>query len=643
MFNFGIIKVTIIYMVSIVIMYNIPFSLNHGIWQVCILCAFVFGVLFKKSSLPIYLLICSIVVYQFLCIKPKHNEYYGAYCKVQKVSEKSYATRLFCSCKSQDNRFKSLVYYTGEIHKLKKGEVYFINTIFKRHKNNRLPHEFSYSDYLNKQGIYYSTGHLNNTYFQKIKNADLINDYHTKVVEYIDRVLIQYFSDDKVAIIKALCFGIKDDLRKETYAYYKKTGLMHIIAVSGLHVGIIQFMLLLVFRLFFGKSARAVFIQQFVVVLILVVFSWVCGFSLSVVRSVLMFTILYYSVLSKRIINPIHGLFLSAFIMLLYNPLQLFDLGFQFSYLATFGLIFSGRFILNLVVGIRLKLVRWGIQVSLISLVAQLFLSPLIFYYFGELPIWFLVYNIPGFVFVSVLLVLMALFFLVQVLSSPFTDYLKVLIDWLITRFENLLKLIDYTDAVYFRFQLSSMYEVILYSSILVLMAYIIFQYKWRLMKLLGGVLILFLMLRSAKEYWLRKSNESIVWNTNYEQVVTIKNIDTIYVYTPFEYSISDRIIQYARSNQSTLKTRVLMKEEFRGYSSLYKIRDGKSDTIICLVNNMNAELSLYFETKYKHSFTQFLMFKDGVKKFNYPKVNYQPLKYGATKLNDAYTVFFYP
>lgn len=643
MFNFGIIKVTIIYMVSIVIMYNIPYSLNHGMWQICILCAFVLGILFKKSSLPVYLLICSIVVCQFLSIKPKHKEYYGAYCKVQKVSEKSYGTRLFCSCNSQGNRFKSLVYYTGEIHKLRKGEVYFINTTFKLHKNNRLPHEFSYSHYLNKQGVYYSTQNLNSTYFQKIKSTDLINGYHSTVVEYIDGVLTLYFSEDKVSIIKALCFGIKDNLTKETYAYYKKTGLMHIIAVSGLHVGIIQFMLLFVFGLLFGKSARAVLIQQFVVVLLLIIFSWLCGFSLSIVRSVLMFTILYYSMLSKRIINPIHALFLSAFIMLLYNPLQLFDLGFQFSYLATFGLVLSGKYILNLVIGIRLKFLRWIVQISLISLVTQIFLSPLIFYYFGELPIWFLVYNIPGFIFVSVLLVLMMVFFLVQSLSPQFADYLQVLIDWLITKFEELLKVIDYTDVVYLKFQLSSVYEVISYCSILVLMAYIILKYKWRLIKFLGGILILFLMFIGTTEYWLRKRSEVIVWNTNYEQVVTIKNIDTIYIYTPFEYSISDRIIQYAKSSQSKLSTRILIKEEFGGYSNLYKIKDGKSDTIVCLVNRMNTELNAYFDANYKHSFTQFLMFKDGVEKFNNLKYNFEPLKYGVTKLNDTYTVFFYP
>lgn len=644
MLNFGLIKITFFYIICICSCHLLGMKIDDWIWLSLVFIAVVVYLGNKSTSYPIYILMLSITLYQFSNIQPDIDMYNEGYCKIKQVKSSSYNTKLFCSCKSNNHNFESIVYYQGK-ENIKKGEIYFIEAKFTRIQNKNLPHEFSYVKFLQKKGIFYESNNLSGIRLRKIKETDKLGQYHERTIHWINLRLERFFSPDKLGLINALCFGDKSQINVETYEYFRKAGLMHIIAVSGMHVGLIQFILLFLLQLIFGKRSKMIIFQQSVVVLSLIGFAWLCQFSLSVVRSVFMFSILYYTMLSRRILLPIHGLFLSAFLILLYDPLQIFDLGFQFSYLATFGLLYMSKYIQKWGYMISIKPLRWVVQASLISIIAQIFLSPLLFYYFGEIPIWFLLFNIPGFVFVSAIIILIAVFFIFSLIHDELANGMSIGITYLIDGFEYILKLVDYSDTLYLTFSLDSFLEVILYSLIIVLMGKSFLKQQWKWMKITIGICVLFIGVKVYSTYRLFKRSELIVWNTNMEQAITNKIGNEIHYYSSYNLPIEKRIEGYVQGMNTTLIRRACIASDNKEVSHLFNIRESLGDTIVCVLYQKNQFLEQYFKREFPEKKIQYLLFKTLRNQYEDSIVNKdsKKLEYGPTLIPKEYGVYFYP
>lgn len=198
--------------------------------------------------------------------------------------------------------------------------------------------------------------------------------------------------DEAFSVASTLILGYRADLSNETLSAYTKTGTIHALSVSGMHVGIIYIVLhqLLFFcnRLLFLRICRS-----FLIIFLIWFYALLTGFSPSVLRSVIMLTIYIFSKDTGRQTNNYNILAFSAFCILLYDPFLLFDVGFQLSYLSVFGLIdiqpallkwftFKQRWCSKL----------WGILA--LSLSAQLTTFPLSIYYFHQFPVYFLFSNL---------------------------------------------------------------------------------------------------------------------------------------------------------------------------------------------------------------------------------------------------------
>jgi competence protein ComEC len=135
-----------------------------------------------------------------------------------------------------------------------------------------------------------------------------------------------------------LLLGQRQDISKELLTDYQKAGAIHILAVSGLHVGVLLWMLSFLFqpieRLPYGKFLKAI-----VIVLLLWGFAFIAGLSASVVRAVTMFTFLAIGQSFQRKHVVTYSLIASMFFLLLIKPMFIFDVGFQLSYLAVFGIV----------------------------------------------------------------------------------------------------------------------------------------------------------------------------------------------------------------------------------------------------------------------------------------------------------------
>ncbi|RGM92989.1 ComEC family competence protein [Phocaeicola plebeius] len=201
------------------------------------------------------------------------------------------------------------------------------------------------------------------------------------------------FDQDVQAVVSALTIGEKTDLTPELKAMYSAAGVSHVLALSGLHVGILSCILLwLFYPLTYLKHGRKML--ALLVVCLLWGFAFISGLSSSVVRAVVMYSL--YTLASfclEERFSGMHSLVLAAFLMLIYNPFFLFDISFQLSFTAVFSILaFYPLFSRWLC--IKNCVLRYVWNTLSLSISAQLGTLPFILYYFGSFPTYFLLANL---------------------------------------------------------------------------------------------------------------------------------------------------------------------------------------------------------------------------------------------------------
>ncbi len=262
-------------------------------------------------------------------------------------------------------------------------------------RNSGNPGAFNYEQYAAFQQLFHNV-YLKEKEFVLLprKNINRAQAFIYSSREYIVNVLRKYLSADKniLGIAEALLIGYKEDLDKDLVQAYSNTGVVHIIAISGLHLGLIYVILVWIFNRLPGikrsKLLRVLFILAF-----LWFFALLTGASASVLRSAVMFTCIvtgknYFK--SASIYNSIAA---SAFLLLCFDPYFLWDVGFQLSYLAVIGIVWLQQSIYR-AVHIKNKYADklWG-MIS-VTLAAQVITFPVCIYYFHQFPNMFLITNI---------------------------------------------------------------------------------------------------------------------------------------------------------------------------------------------------------------------------------------------------------
>ncbi len=197
---------------------------------------------------------------------------------------------------------------------------------------------------------------------------------------------------DELGIAEALLIGYKNDLDKDLVQAYSNTGVVHVIAVSGMHLGLIYVLLFWLFaRIPFINRSKSV--QVILILVSLWVFALVTGGSASVLRAAVMFSFITLGKNFSKKASIYNSLAASAFVLLCYDPYFLWDVGFQLSYLAVIGIVIFQKPIYNRIY-IQNKWVDKLWQLVAVSLAAQIPTFPLCIYYFHQFPNLFLITNI---------------------------------------------------------------------------------------------------------------------------------------------------------------------------------------------------------------------------------------------------------
>ena len=210
-----------------------------------------------------------------------------------------------------------------------------------------------------------------------------------------EKTLQRYLKGDELAVASALILCKKDRLSSELRNTYADTGAMHVLAVSGLHVGIVGQFVFWLLALPLGRNRWTRLARLLLTLAAIWGFALLTGLAASVQRAALMFSLFYFgNSLFNRRSGGYNSLAFAAFILLIYQPLQLFTVSFQLSFSAVAGILFFQRRLAQLLY-FRNGVLRYSWELSCVGIAAQLGTLPLTLYYFHQFPLYFLLSGIP--------------------------------------------------------------------------------------------------------------------------------------------------------------------------------------------------------------------------------------------------------
>jgi len=290
---------------------------------------------------------------------------------------------------------------SGTTRPLEVGDQLQLFSSLKPIQASRNPQDFNYAKYLKNKNVYAQIYEDSYLVTGKNSNSPVAIAYKLRngIVENLKR---SGFKTKHLQLLQALILGQKQHIDEHMYTQFADVGIVHILAVSGLHVGLIFLTLshllkpLLVLK-------QGIWLRALFVVILLWAFAFLVGLSPSVVRAVTMFSCFALSDLYQRRTNSINVLLLSALILLLFKPQLLFEVGFQLSYAAVFSIVCLYP-VFSKLYAPKYKLVKVFSDTLFVSLAAQIGVLPFQLLYFHQFPTLFLLGNIVVIPFLGVLI-----------------------------------------------------------------------------------------------------------------------------------------------------------------------------------------------------------------------------------------------
>lgn len=344
--------------------------------------------------------------------------------------QKTYKTEICCEL--ANGRYAKAILYIAKdsmSKKLQFGDIISVSGNFKE-ITNRANQTFDYKAFLAKRFIY-SQVFVSSTNWEKLGRKSSIASYSNTIREHILTILrATKLTQENFALITAIVFGDKSYIDSSVSKAFTATGVMHILSVSGLHVAIMSMILIFVIRLCTSnKLLHGIF-----TVTGIWMYSFITGICPSVQRAAIMATMLVISALIERRNIIFNSLAFSAFISLLINPFDLFDIGFQLSYLAVIGIAYCNPIIQKLL-HVTHPVYKYIWDIISVSISVQIVTLPISFYYFGMFPLYSILANvivIPiSFVLLCTALLLLTVWFIPYV-SDIVTYVLHIVTDYLV-------------------------------------------------------------------------------------------------------------------------------------------------------------------------------------------------------------------
>jgi len=446
--------------------------------------------------------------------------------------------------------------------------------------NRGNPYEFDYRFFMENKGIKYYAfttprnilSHTSPDRRKLTHNALIVRE---KIIEMYK---LRGISGERLALVSAITLGQKSMLAPEQKQIFIQAGVMHIMAVSGLHVVILS---MFFFNLLFFMKGKFNIFRVLITILLLWAFAFVTGLTPSVLRATIMFTFLQAGNLLNRKVNPVNSVLASAFVLIIAKPSVIFDAGFLLSYSAV---IFIIRFYQELYLKIDVK--NWLTdkiwQSAAVTIVAQAGTLPLTIMLFNRFPTYFILTNVIIVPLSSLLVIIGSLI--------PLLFPLKIISGMLGAALNYLTGLTELLTAKASSLPYSNIGNIGMITPECVLMAVSIFlliQYllNRKSIKPLYPITVLLLLavFSTAKNIYVRRSNEIIVYNTPGASTIGIRTGKILNVYSDTTL-IQPEVLRHVATLGLKLKHNLLTKEAIM-------IRAGNEKILICSSSAKNEQI----------------------------------------------------
>ena len=407
-----------------------------------------------------------------------------------------------------------LVYFSKDssMPKMKYGSQVLFYKPLQPIKNSGNPGSFDYKQYNAFQSIYHQVFLKTTDYIiTNDKKGSVFKNWLFNLRNAVIQRLRQYITGDREAgVAEALLIGYRNDLDKDLVQAYSNTGVVHIIAISGLHLGMIYVALVWLLKPF--KRTRWIrWVKPVIILAVLWIFTLLAGGVPSILRSAVMFSFIVLGETIDRKSSIYNTLAASAFVMLCINPYYLFDVGFQLSYAAVISIITFQRPIYNWFY-VNNKILDFFWKLTSVTIAAQILTVPIIFYSFHQFPNLFLVTNciiVP----LSSVILFAELALLITSFIPAVANFAGVMISALLAFMNNFIERInDFPFAVYDSIQNNLAQTVLLYVFIIAIGYWLTNKTKPALFAALIAML-LFVMIDGFEIFNLRQQQKVIVYN----------------------------------------------------------------------------------------------------------------------------------
>ena len=291
---------------------------------------------------------------------------------------------------------KVLLYFRKDSinQQLKAGDRILFKRTLNEIKNSGNPGGFDYKKYCLFNGITHQAFLTNNDY--ELVGSNYISKALTTLQatrSYVLTAIKKNITGKKEqGLAEAMLIGYRDDLDKTLLQSYTNTGVVHVIAVSGMHLALLYWIINLLLKPLLKRKATR-WLHPILVLATLWSFAFITGGAASIVRAAVMFTFITIGKQLNRNSSIYNTLAASAFCQLCYNPYWLWDVGFQLSYVAVLSIVIFYKPVYHLLF-IKNKILNWLWQLAAVSIAAQILTTPIAMYYFHQFPVYFLLSNL---------------------------------------------------------------------------------------------------------------------------------------------------------------------------------------------------------------------------------------------------------
>lgn len=432
--------------------------------------------------------------------------------KILKVNVKSVDLGLVLSVPKEENELDFKHFYKAEI---------YLNKV----KANAQDFGFDYQKYLGRKQIYFQ-GYAPNS-FQVAEKENLtfsekIKQQRLEVLQNIDQAKL---SEKSKEFTKGIILADRTEMDRETVEDFSKSGLVHILAISGSHMAIIFWLILLILKPIFPANFRNV------PIVISLIFIWLFAifidFGSSVIRSCMMISAYYFYVLLQRKPDLLHAMAISGLAILIFDTNQLFDVGFQLSFIAVFGIFWLNEPILKYLPKPKNNVQNFLVNVISISIAAQLATLPLVIYYFHQYSLISVIANLVVIPF-SEIIIIFALLMTILLGFGFDISWLNALYD---SGVQLVLKVIHFfasLDVFFFKNIPMHCSEVIVLFSMIYFLRRFLTRHHLKSLIKVGFLVILFLMLRIGFNYYENSQSEILVHEFFKEKIISVKEKDKV-------------------------------------------------------------------------------------------------------------------